>query len=116
MIETDELLTIKEAGEWATGYTGKNVTAANISYLIQYGRVRKIGENGTTQIDKNDLLNYYEVNFKENTPVKTDIRLGDSKKILKEYPYANSRKNTYGGISPDKYVECFLPISKELLK
>jgi site-specific DNA-methyltransferase (adenine-specific)/site-specific DNA-methyltransferase (cytosine-N4-specific) len=127
MIETDELLTIKEADEWA-GYTGKNVTAANISYLIQYGRVREIGENGTTQVDKNDLLNYYEVNFKENTPVKTDIRLGDSKKILKEYPdnfvdlivtsppYADRRKNTYGGISPDKYVEWFLPISKELLR
>ncbi|MDR3246651.1 MAG: hypothetical protein LBT50_09500 [Prevotellaceae bacterium] len=52
MIETDELLTIKEVGEWATGYTGKNVTAANISYLIQYGRVRKIGENGTKYFNK----------------------------------------------------------------
>lgn len=29
-------------------------------------------------------------------------------------PYADSRKRTYGGIHPDKYVEWFLPISKEL--
>src|SRR5215212_11168617 len=31
-------------------------------------------------------------------------------------PYADQRKNTYGGIHPDKYVEWFLPISKELLR
>lgn len=29
-------------------------------------------------------------------------------------PYADQRKNTYGGIHPDKYVEWFLPISSEL--
>jgi site-specific DNA-methyltransferase (adenine-specific) len=31
-------------------------------------------------------------------------------------PYADQRKNTYGGIHPDKYVEWFLPISKQLLR
>nr|WP_322817137.1 site-specific DNA-methyltransferase [Chloroflexus sp.] len=29
--------------------------------------------------------------------------------------YADRRKNTYGGIHPDKYVEWFLPIGRELL-
>ncbi len=60
--------------------------------------------------------------------INTDIRLGDSKEILKDLPdnsvdliftsppYADQRKNTYGGIHPDKYVEWFLPISKELLR
>ncbi len=58
----------------------------------------------------------------------TDIRLGDSRKILKKIPdnsvdfiftsppYADQRKSTYGGIHPDKYVEWFLPISEELLR
>lgn len=58
----------------------------------------------------------------------TDIYLGDSKEILKllpdnsvdlivtSPPYADQRKSTYGGIHPDKYVEWFLPISKELLR
>ncbi|MDR1865685.1 MAG: hypothetical protein LBR08_08970 [Bacteroidales bacterium] len=55
----DGLLTIKEASEWATDYTGRNVTPSNISYLVQYGRVKKTGENGTTQISQTDLLNYY---------------------------------------------------------
>jgi site-specific DNA-methyltransferase (adenine-specific)/site-specific DNA-methyltransferase (cytosine-N4-specific) len=36
--------------------------------------------------------------------------------ILTSPPYADQRKNTYGGITPDKYVEWFLPISKELLR
>lgn len=59
---------------------------------------------------------------------KTKIYLGDSKEVLKELesnsidliftspPYADSRKNTYGGIHPDKYVEWFLPFSKALLR
>ncbi len=60
--------------------------------------------------------------------IKTDIRLGDCKDILKELsdnsidfiftspPYADQRKNTYGGIHPDKYVDWFLTISQELLR
>jgi site-specific DNA-methyltransferase (adenine-specific) len=34
--------------------------------------------------------------------------------IITSPPYADSRKNTYGGIHPDKYVEWFLPIAAEL--
>ena len=60
MIETEKLLTIKEASKWATEYLGKTVTTSNISYLIQYGRIKKIGTNGAVQIDKRDLLKYYE--------------------------------------------------------
>ena len=36
--------------------------------------------------------------------------------IVTSPPYADNRKNTYGGISPDKYVEWFLPISREMLR
>ncbi|MGH7886170.1 MAG: DNA-methyltransferase [Thermodesulfobacteriota bacterium] len=58
----------------------------------------------------------------------TEIRHGDSKYILQELsdnsvdliftspPYADQRKNTYGGIHPNKYVKWFLPISEELLR
>ncbi len=60
--------------------------------------------------------------------ILTDIYLGDSKDKLKllsdnsvdlivtSPPYADQRKSTYGGIHPDKYVEWFLPISKQLLR
>ena len=36
--------------------------------------------------------------------------------IVTSPPYADSRKKTYGGHSPDKYVEWFLPISAELYR
>lgn len=54
--------------------------------------------------------------------------LGDCEEVLKSFPdnsidlivtsppYADSRKNVYGGIHPDKYVEWFLPKSKEFLR
>jgi DNA modification methylase len=54
------------------------------------------------------------------------LLLGDSTLKLREIdnqsidliftspPYADQRKNTYGGISPDQYVEWFLPISDQL--
>jgi len=60
--------------------------------------------------------------------IKTDLYLGDSGKVLKKLPdnsvdliftsppYADQRKNTYGGIHPDKYVDWFLPISEQLLR
>ncbi len=60
--------------------------------------------------------------------IKTDIFLGDSKEILKSIsdnsidliitspPYADQRKNSYGGIKTDEYVNWFLPISEQLLR
>ena len=36
--------------------------------------------------------------------------------VVTSPPYADNRKNTYGGISPDGYVEWFTPISREILR
>lgn len=54
-----DLINIKEASIWASQLLNKNVTTSNISYLIQYGRIQKFGENGNTLISKNELLKYY---------------------------------------------------------
>lgn len=72
----EEILSIKQASEWATKYLNKVVTTSNISYLIQYGRVRKIGENGSTSIAKKDLLKYYE-SFAGKRETDWKDRLGD---------------------------------------
>ncbi|MCF6242783.1 MAG: hypothetical protein L3J74_15750 [Bacteroidales bacterium] len=55
-----EFLSIKEASEWASNYLKKNVTTSNISYLIQYGKAKKYGKNGTTTVNKEDLIKYYK--------------------------------------------------------
>jgi hypothetical protein len=60
MTEAQQLFTIKEASEWATKHLGKTVTTSNISYLIQYGRIKKIGGNGSSQVSKQELISYYE--------------------------------------------------------
>jgi len=43
-----------------------------------------------------------------------DIETGSVSLIVTSPPYADQRKSTYGGISPDDYVEWFQPISLEL--
>jgi len=54
-----DLMTIREASTWASQYLKKEVTPSNISYLIQYGRIKKIGENGSTLLSRDELTEYY---------------------------------------------------------
>ena len=49
------LMTIREASIWASNHIGKNVTPSNISYLIQYGRIPKNGDNGNSFVNRYDL-------------------------------------------------------------
>lgn len=57
-----------------------------------------------------------------------NIYCGDCEQVLAEFPnecidlivtsppYADRRQNTYGGVSPDNYVEWFLPKAKQFLR
>ena len=57
-----------------------------------------------------------------------NIYCGDCEQVLEDFPnncidlivtsppYADRRQNTYGGVSPDKYVEWFLPKSKQFFR
>jgi len=76
MTPTNELLTIKEASEWATAHTNKTVTPSNISYLVQYGRIKKNGDNGSTQVAKEDLIKYYK-SYNGQREVSWKNQLGD---------------------------------------
>ncbi len=53
------LLTLKQASQWASKHLNKNVTTANISYLIQYGHLETSPEKGTTLIPLQSLEDYY---------------------------------------------------------
>jgi site-specific DNA-methyltransferase (adenine-specific) len=62
----------------------------------------------------------------ERGPWEDRVIRGDCKKVLSDMPsnlvdlivtsppYADSRKNTYGGHHPDEYVKWFLPIAEQL--
>ncbi len=63
-----------------------------------------------------------------NSRYLNQIILGDCESVLKKFPdnyfdliftsppYADQRKNTYGGINPNDYVDWFLPKTKEFLR
>jgi hypothetical protein len=110
-----ELLTIKEASAWATDYIKKPVTASNISYLIQYGRIRKIGDNGLTQVLKEELVNYYK-GQKKNRQDEWNEQLGDDLNwalSFEQYKEAETTKHVhrlhpYKGKFIPQLVEYFL--------
>lgn len=66
--------------------------------------------------------------FFEMKEIRTEIIQGDCLEVLQEHPsdsfdlivtsppYADRRKNTYGGVPPEKYVEWFIPRSAEFLR
>lgn len=66
--------------------------------------------------------------FTQEKNITAKVILGDCLNVLKKMdthsidlivtspPYADQRSKTYGGIKPDKYVEWFLPRSKELMR
>ncbi len=53
-------ITLAEASERAKGFLKKDVSKSNISYLVQYGKIRKHKEGGATLINIDDLLEYYQ--------------------------------------------------------
>ncbi len=115
MENTLDLLTIKEASNWASKYLKKKVTTSNISYLIQYGRIKKIGSNGDTLIAKQDLIKYYdsylgkrEFDWKEK--LGEDLNWGLSFDQLKEADTTKHvhRLHPYKGKFIPQLVEYFL--------
>ena len=112
---TNTLLSVKQASEWASNHLGKNVTTSNISYLIQYGIIKKIGDNGYTQIELNELKNYYQSYNGSRESVYRN-NLGDDlnwKLSFEQYKEAETTKHVhrlhpYKGKFIPQLVEYFL--------
>ena len=58
--QVQKLLTLKEASKWASTFLQRAVSESNISYLVQYGKVRKRNHKNTVCVDVGDLRLYYE--------------------------------------------------------
>jgi len=63
--DSKKFVNITQAAQWASKYSGRNITSSNISYLIQYGRIRKHGSSGNTLISIEELRHYYDSHDKE---------------------------------------------------
>ena len=115
MDKDNELFTIQEASNWATEYLGREVSTSNISYLIQYGCVRKIGENSSTQIHKSDLEKYYhsylgkrEIEWKKELGEDLNWALSFDNIVEKERTKHVHRLHPYKGKFIPQLVEYFL--------
>lgn len=60
MQQVKNLITIKEASQWASHFLHKDISESNISYLVQYGKVHKHYQRHAVFVDVQDLKNYYE--------------------------------------------------------
>ena len=109
------MASINEASAWASEYLGRNVTPSNISYLIQYGRIRKVENNGKTFVDIDDLLKYYN-SYIGRREVEWKRRLGEdfnwhlSFDNLREYERTKHvhRLHPYKGKFIPQLVEYFI--------
>lgn len=60
MPQTEQLLTIKQASRWASDFLNKSISESNISYLVQYGKVRKHNGGNSVFVNTHDLQKYYD--------------------------------------------------------
>ena len=117
------LMTIKEASIWASKYLGKNVTTSNISYLIQYGRIPKNGDNGNIIVNKSDLEEYYKTH-NETKADRWKKQLGDDLNwnlSFSEYKESETTKHVhrlhpYKGKFIPQLVEYFLDTHTDRFK
>ncbi len=88
-----ELVNLTKASKWATTYLGREVSPSNISYLVQYGKVRKLGENGLTLVDLNDLKKYYE-SWKGKREIDWKKQLGNDLNWALSFDHLRERDTT----------------------
>ncbi len=118
-----ELLTIKQASLWASHYLAKDVTASNISYLIQYGKIKKHGVNGATFVNKHDLIAYYK-SFNGQRESDWREKLGDDLNWALSFDYLKEKETTkhvhrlhpYKGKFIPQLVEYFLDTHTDRFK
>lgn len=118
-----KFLTLKEACEWASSYIGREVTESNISYLIQYGKIRRYDEEGNlktssggaTKVSVYELMRYYDTKRKEKTwkkrlgeDINWDLSFSDFKES--ERTKHVHRLHPYKGKFIPQLVEYFLDV------
>lgn len=70
------LVTINEACKWASVFLNKTVSSTNISYLIQYGKIRKYKNDDQVKVDIGELKEYYS-SFNSKREIAWKEKLGD---------------------------------------
>ncbi|MBU4308175.1 MAG: site-specific DNA-methyltransferase [Nanoarchaeota archaeon] len=107
-------LSLKEASEWASDFLGRDVTPSNITYLIQYAKIKKFMEQLIIKVEVNELKNYYSEQLEKQNKWKNklgkDLDWGLSFDELKESDTTKHvhRLHPYKGKFIPQLVEYFL--------
>lgn len=113
---SQELLSISKASQWASGYLDRPVTPSNISYLIQYAKIKKyLDEQRKTKINLDELKKYYDEHFVKKqeswkNKLGSDLNWGLSFSHLRESDTTKHvhRLHPYKGKFIPQLVEYFL--------
>lgn len=123
MRQTTDLLTIKDASRWASEFFNREITESNVSYLIQYGKVKKHNGGNSVYVDLNDLRNYYrsyqstrEVNWKKRLGNDLNWRLSFDNVREKDTTKHIHRLHPYKGKFIPQLVQYFLDDHKDDFK
>jgi len=48
---SDQLIPLKEASTWASDFLKREISVSNISYLMQYGKIKKYSTDGVVKVN-----------------------------------------------------------------
>ena len=107
------LLNLIQASQWASDYLNKKVTKSNITYLIQYGQIETVLNNGATLIPLDSLKKYYgqycrELRWKDELGEDLNWELSFEKYKEAETTKHVHRLHPYKGKFIPQLVEYFL--------
>ena len=111
----EERLTLRQASAWASDTYGRDITPHNISYLVQYGLISRIGnKHGTSLVSREDLQAYYgslrerEISWREELGEDLNWHLSFDRLKEKETTKHVHRLHPYKGKFIPQLVEYFL--------
>ena len=109
-----DLISIAQASHWSSQHYGREISKSNISYLVTYGRVTSVIQNGKVKVKRSELKQYYDKEFaKEKRAMQQlakdiNLRLAFSEYKESERTKHVHRLHPYKGKFIPQLVEYFL--------
>lgn len=88
-----QLISIREASDWASNFFNRDITASNISYLVQYGKIKKYTQSNSVLVALDDLKKYY-ASFFGKRELNWKNKLGDDLNWALSFDYLKERDTT----------------------
>src|SRR3989338_1701418 len=108
MQQEKTLLTIREASRWASDFLKRDVNESNISYLVQYGKVKKHNGGNSIFVAMDDLKNYYD-SYHGQREINWKKRLGNDLNWVLSFDHLREKDTTKHVHRLHQYKGKFIP-------